>query len=115
MASSKFRIIINLFIGAVCLFLSFIMIGSILFLIFQKISLLFLIILIPLWIIIIFLEREFVWTLIFLNKKEPYKHLTETSGKHERLLKEYQNEKKKSDYIIHYTMDQEKTIETKEI
>lgn len=89
MASLIVRIIVNVIIGGLTFILGLIFIGSILLLIFNKISLFFLIPFIPLWIIILLFEREFLWTLIFLLKKAPYSNLSKTSGKHEKILEDY--------------------------
>ncbi len=91
MASKKFRIIVNLIILLLILLFGFIFIGSILLLIFNIISLLYLILLIPCWFIILLFEREFIWTLIFLLKKEPFNRISKTSGKHEKILEDYLN------------------------
>ncbi len=97
MASKKFRIFVNLLILLLILLLGFILIGSIFILVLQIVPFIFIIPLIPLWLIIIILEREFVWTLHFLIKKEPYRHLSKTSGKHEKILEDYLNAKKKGE------------------
>ena len=89
MASKKFRIFVNLIMLLLILLLGSFFIGSTFLLILQIVPFVFIILFIPLWIIIIFLEREFVWTLFFLIKKEPYKHISKTSGKHEKILKDY--------------------------
>ena len=89
MASLIVRIIVNVIIGGLIFVFGLIFIGSILLLIFNKISLFFLIPFIPFWIIILFFEREFLWTLIFLLKKAPYRHLSKTSRKHEKILEDY--------------------------
>ena len=89
MASLIVRIIINFIIGILIFVLGLVFIGSILLLIFQKISLVFLILLIPLWFIILLFEREFIWTIIFLLKKEPFNNLSKTSRNHERILEDY--------------------------
>ena len=94
MASKKFRIIVNLLILLLILFLGFIFMGSIFLLILQIVPLVFIIFFIPLWLIIIILEREFVWTLLFLIKKEPYRHLSISEGKHEKILDNYLNNSK---------------------
>ncbi len=94
MASKKFRIIVNLLILLLILFLGFIFMGSIFLLILQIVPLVFIIFFIPLWLIIIILEREFVWTLLFLIKKEPYRHLSISEGKHEKILDNYLNKSK---------------------
>jgi hypothetical protein len=94
MASKKFRIIVNLLILLLILFLGFIFMGSIFLLILQIVPLVFIIFFIPLWLIIIILEREFVWTLLFLIKKEPYRHLSISEGKHEEILDNYLNKSK---------------------
>ena len=91
MASKKFRIIVNLIILLIILLLGFIFIGSILLLIFNIISLLYLILFVPCWFIILLFEREFIWTIIFLLKKEPFNHISKTSGKHEKVLEDYLN------------------------
>jgi len=91
MASKKFRIIVNLIILLLILLLGVILIGSIFLLVLQIIPFVFIILFIPLWIIIIIFEREFVWALHFLIKKEPYRHLSKTSGKHEKILEDYLN------------------------
>ena len=91
MASKKFRIIVNLIILLLILLLGFILIGSIFLLVLQIVPFVFIILFIPLWLIIIMFEREFVWTLHFLIKKEPYRHLSKTSGKHEKILEDYLN------------------------
>jgi len=89
MASKKFRIIVNLIILLLILLLGFFFVGSIFLLVLQIVPFVFIILFIPLWLIIIILEREFVCTLIFLTKKEPYRHLSKTSGKHEKILEDY--------------------------
>ena len=90
-ASLKFRIIVIFIIGGLMFVFGLIFIGSILLLIFNKLSFFFLIPFIPLWIIILLFEREFIWTIIFLLKKAPYRHLSNTSGKHEKILEDYLN------------------------
>ena len=97
MASKKFRIIVNLIILLLILLLGFILIGSIFLLVLQIVPFVFIILFIPLWLIIIMFEREFVWTLHFLIKKEPYRHLRKTSGKHEKILEDYLNSIKKGE------------------
>lgn len=89
MASKKFRILINLILLLLILLLGFFLIGSIFLLVLQIVPIVFIILFIPLWLIIIILEREFVWTLLFLIKKEPFNHLSKSSGKHEKILKDY--------------------------
>ena len=89
MASLIVRIIVNFIIGGLIFVLGLSFIGSILLLIFNKISLFFLILFIPFWIIILLFERELLWTLIFLLKKAPYSHLSKTSRKHEKILEDY--------------------------
>ena len=97
MASKKFRIIINLIILLLILLLGFILIGSIFLLFLQIVPLVFIILFIPIWLIIFILEREFVWTLHFLIKKEPYRDLRKTSGKHEKILEDYLKKIKKGE------------------
>lgn len=94
MASKEFRIIVNLIILLLILLLGFILIGSIFLLVLQIVPFVFIILFIPLWLIIIILEREFVWTLHFLIKKEPYRHLSISGGKHEKILDNYLNKLK---------------------
>ncbi len=94
MASKKFRIIVNLLILLLILLLGFIFIGSIFLLILQIVPFVFTILFIPLWLLIIFFEREFVWTFHFLIKKEPYRHLSISEGKHEKILDNYLNKSK---------------------
>jgi len=94
MASKKFRILVNLIILLLILLLGFIFIGSLFLLILQIVPLVFIIFFNPLWLIIIILEREFVWTLLFLIKKEPYRHLSISEGKHEKILDNYLNKSK---------------------
>ena len=89
MASKKFRIIVNLIILLLILLLGFFFVGSIFLLVLQIVPFVFIILFIPLWLITIILEREFVWTLHFLIKKEPYRHLSISGGKHEKILKDY--------------------------
>lgn len=91
MASKKFRILVNLIILLLILLLGFIFIGSIFLLVFQIVPYVFIIPFILLWLIIIIFEREFVWTLHFLIKKEPYRHLSISGGKHEKILDNYLN------------------------
>ena len=91
MATKKFRIIVNLIILLLILLLGFILMGSIFLLVLQIVPFVFIIFFIPLWLIIIIFEREFVWTLHFLIKKESYRHLSKTSGKHEKVLEDYLN------------------------
>ena len=93
MASKKFRIIVNLMLLLIILLLGFILIGSILLLIFNVISIFYLILFVPCWFIILLFEREFIWTLIFLLKKEPFLHLSKTSGKHEKILRDFKYNK----------------------
>jgi len=64
-------------------------------LIVRVISLVFLLLFIPLWLIILVIERELIWTFILLLKKAPYKNLSKTSRKHEKLLESYLNKKDK--------------------
>ena len=71
------------------LLLGFFFIGSLLLLVLQIVPIVFIILFIPLWLLIFIFEREFVWTLRFLIKKEPFNHLSKTSGKHEKALKDY--------------------------
>ena len=94
MASKKFRIIVNLLILLLILFLGFILMGSIFLLILQIVPFGFIILFIPLWLIIFFFEREFVWTFHFLIKKEPDRHLSISKGKHEKILDDYLNKSK---------------------
>lgn len=96
MASLKFRIFIHSIIFIISFFLGFIFIGSILLLIFNILSMYSLILFIPIWIIIILLERELIWTILFLLQDEPFKELSKTSGKHEKLLENYLNSIKKT-------------------
>ncbi|KKK62193.1 hypothetical protein LCGC14_3006770, partial [marine sediment metagenome] len=77
----------------IILLLGFILIGSILLLIFNVISIFYLILFVPCWFIILLFEREFIWTLIFLLKKEPFLHLSKTSGKHEKILIDFKYNK----------------------
>ncbi len=94
MASKKFRIFVNLIILLLILLLGFFFIGTIFLLILQIVPLVFIILFIPLWLIIIFFEREFVWTFHFLIKKGPYRHLSTSEGKHEKILDNYLNKSK---------------------
>ena len=89
MASLKCRVLIIFIIGVLIFVLGLIFIGLILLLIFNIISLFYLILFVPCWFIILLFERELVWTIIFLVKKEPFKHLSTTSGKHEKILEDY--------------------------
>lgn len=95
MASLFVRITINLMIVGVVFSLGLLFIGAILLLIFNTVPLIFLLLFIPLWIIILIIERELIWTLVFLVKKAPYKKLSKTSGKHEKILKDYLSSNKK--------------------
>ena len=89
MASKVVRVIINILISSLGVILCLIFILSIYLLIINIIPLVFLIFLVPMWIIIIIIEREFIWTSIFLIKKAPYKNLGETTRGHEKILKDY--------------------------
>jgi len=89
MASLKLRFIINFVIGGLIFVLGLIFIGSVLLLVFNIISLIYLILFIPIWVIIFLFEREFILTLIFLLKKAPYSNLGKSSGKHEKILEDY--------------------------
>jgi len=89
MASLLIRITVNLIIGGGVFFMGLIFIVSILLFIFNIISLIFLIFFIPIWFIILILERELIWNLKFLLKKAPHKNLSNTSGNHEKLLEDY--------------------------
>jgi len=94
MASKKFRIIVNLIILLLILLLGFFFVGSIFLLVLQIVPFVFIILFIPLWLIIIFFEREFVWTFHFLIKKRAYRHLSIFKGKHEKILDNYLNKSK---------------------
>ena len=94
MASKNFRIIVNFLILLLILLLGFFFVGSIFLLVLQIVPFVLIILFIPLWLIIIILEREFIWTLHFLIKKEPYRHLSISGGKHEKILDNYLNKLK---------------------
>ena len=94
MASLLIRIAVNLIIGGVAFVMGLIFIVSILLFIFNMISLIFLIFFIPIWFVILILERELIWNLIFLLKKAPHRNLSKTSGNHEKLLEDYLSLKK---------------------
>ncbi len=89
MASLKLRIFVNFIIGGLIFVLGLIFIGSVLLLVFNIISLIYLILFIPFWFIIFLFEREFILTLIFLLKKAPYSNLSKSSRKHEKILEDY--------------------------
>ncbi|MHA1394171.1 MAG: hypothetical protein ACTSRZ_11755 [Promethearchaeota archaeon] len=89
MATKKFRVIVNLIILSLIILLGVVFIGSVLILVFQIILIYFIILFIPLWIFIIIIEKELLWTLIFLIKEEPYKKLSKNWGKHEQILADY--------------------------
>ena len=89
MASLKLRLLVNFVIGGLIFVLSIIFIGSVLLLVFNIISLIYLILFIPVWVIIFLFEREFILSLIFLLKKAPYNNLGKSSGKHEKILEDY--------------------------
>ena len=90
---------VNFIIGVLIFVLGIIFIGSILFLIFNIKSLLILILFIPGWLIILLFEIELIWTIIFLMKKEPFNHLSKTSGNHEKILKDYLNTLKQKENL----------------
>ena len=94
MASLLIRIVVNLIIGGGVFVMGLIFIVSILLFIFNMISLIFLILFIPIWFIILILERELIWNLIFLLKKAPDRNLSESLGNHEKLLEDYLSKKK---------------------
>ena len=91
MASLKIRIFVNFIIGGLIFVLGLVFIGSVLLLVLNIISLIYLILFIPFWFIIFLFEREFILTLIFLLKKAPYTNLNKSSGKHEKILEDYLN------------------------
>jgi len=89
LASLKLRLLVNFVIGGLIFVLGIIFIGSVLLLVFNIISLIYLILFIPVWIFIFLFEREFILTLVFLLKKAPYSDLGKSSGKHEKILEDY--------------------------
>jgi hypothetical protein len=89
MATKKFRFLINFLIGSLIIILGVFFVGTLILLIFQKISLISLIFLVPIWIVIIIFEREFIWTLFFLLKEAPFKNLSKNSEDHNKILKNY--------------------------
>ena len=89
MASLLIRIVVNLIIGGGVFVMGLIVIVSILLFIFNIISLIFLIFFVPIWFIILILERELIWNLIFLLKKAPHRNLSKSLGNHEKLLEDY--------------------------
>jgi len=95
MASLIVRVLVNFFIGGGVFVLGILLIYTIFLLVFDIISLVFLLLFIPVWLIILVIERELIWTIVFLLKKAPYKNLSKTSRKHEKLLESYLNRKDK--------------------
>jgi len=93
MASLIVRVLVNFFIGGTVFVLGTLLIYTIFLLVFDIISLVFLLLFIPLWLIILVIERELIWTFILLLKKAPYKNLSKTSRNHEKLLESYLNKK----------------------
>ena len=89
MASLMVRILVNFMIGGAAFVLGILLIYTIFMLVFDIVSLVFLLFFIPLWLIILIIERELIWTLIFLLKKAPFKNLSKRSRNHEKLLEDY--------------------------
>ncbi len=89
LADKKIRIYVNFLIGGLIFVLGLIFIGSVLLLVFNIVSLFFLILFIPVWFIIYLFEKELIITLIFLIKKAPYSNLSKSSRKHEKILDDY--------------------------
>jgi len=89
MASQIVRILVNFMIGGAVFVLGILLIYTIFLLVFDIVSLVFLLLFIPLWLIILVIERELIWTFIFLLKKAPFKNLSKTSRNHEKLLENY--------------------------
>ena len=93
MASLIIRVLVNFMIGGAAFVLGILLIYTIFLLVFDIVSLVFLLLFIPLWLIILVIERELIWTFIFLLKKAPFKNLSKTSRNHEKLLENYLTEK----------------------
>ncbi len=93
MASLIVRVLVNFMIGGAVFVLGILLISTILLFVFDFVSLVFLLLFIPLWLIILVIERELIWTIIFLLKKAPFKNLSETSRNHEKLLEAYLTKK----------------------
>jgi len=89
MASLKLRIFVYFVIGGVIFVLGLIIIGLVLLLVFNIISFIYLILFIPVWVILFLFERELTLSLIFLLKKAPFINMGKSSGKHEKILKDY--------------------------
>ncbi len=89
MATKKFRILTYSIFILLIIILPLFIIGSVYLFIFKKISLLFLILFIPLWYVSIKLEKEFIWVLIHISRKEPYNYLSKISNNHEDILNNY--------------------------
>lgn len=95
MAKLIVRVLVNFLIGGAVIVLSILLIYTILLLVVGFASLVFLLLFIPLWLIILIIERELIWTFIFLLKKAPFKNLSKTSRNHENLLENYLTKKDK--------------------
>ena len=93
MSSLIVRILVNFMIGGAAIVLGILFVYIILLLLFNIPSLVFLLLFIPLWLIILVIERELIWTFIFLLKKAPNKNLSKTSRNHEKLLENYLSNK----------------------
>jgi len=89
MASLIVRVLVNIMIGGAVFVMGILLIYTLLLLVFDVVSLIFLLLFIPLWLIILVIERELIWTLIFLLKKAPFKNLSRTSKNHEKILEYY--------------------------
>jgi len=89
MASQIVRILVNFMSGGAVFVLGILFIFTFFLLVFGIVSLVFLLLFIPLWLIILVIERELIWTFIFLLKKAPFKNLSKTSRNHEKLLENY--------------------------
>ena len=95
MASLIVRVLVNFMIGGAAFVLGILLIYTIFLLVFDIVSLVFLLLFIPLWLIILVIERELIWTFIFLLKKAPFKNLSKFSRNHEKLLENYLSKKDK--------------------
>ena len=95
MASLIVRVLVNFMIGGAAFVLGILLIYTIFLLVFDIVSLVFLLLFIPLWLIILIIERELIWTFIFLLKKAPFKNLSKSSRNHEKLLENYLTKKDK--------------------
>ena len=95
MASLIVRVLVNFMISGAAFVLGIVLIYTILLFVFDFVSLVFLLLFLPLWLIILVFERELIWIIIFLFKKAPFKNLSETSRNHEKLLENYLTKKVK--------------------